>query len=1286
MSSLDHLRRQAHSTWKSTAQPVYDTLTNGAFSLLKAGTKKLCAPIFEGVAESATEKVHALWRGPPSTTGEKSEKSPIPQELVLLSTAIKTYLGSDHLQKAAGTLLTAFKRAGLSSTAEQIEEQFEFFSQEDAELIISLQESLQDFLEGNEMEEVFDVELQRFLVLCQNYGRALRTLVYKHVDKTLDEAVANKKEALACLNALLTLEERAPEQQKKSVCEQTAFALYPLYTESASEVLPQQQEKMSQLAETLISENPQFNIQQVQAVQAIVQAIPDPEKAVSDPELALIKKTQQQATRLLQQDTPSPSEGSSSSSISSMIQEGHRWFKILTQTGQNAVIEQATRTLSTLFIHCFAFISERIDTTSKHRQLIISILQPCIEQLQNAQKEGKWSTIKNALEQCFSSFQHRHVQMYLQGISLPFNPTYSASPVPDMLSIARSHKQNRAQPQAITAPMVDKMALQFEMRSIAYVSIQSVAILFGIPLSVERVSHLLRIEGRRELSEHPTLFRTRFFDEIDSTSVNTLNKWGAKCVYVVMHACSSVFIHSIIHAVKADILEWTKRPLDTKIGHFIHFFCNYFAVLSGAYTSVARTAPEGEKFILPLLKQAVNNPERNNGLTPEELYGAVISTALKFVRVNWTDTIHVLCDKSQISPHSPFAVLNPVIDVMHFIFKKTLQIIIFLPEMAVNYFLQKTTAWVILSNVQVHAMVNNQTDKMGKPLNATAFALNEYFLTKLQQIIGTVRMRLNQIDDSEYNLPPPDHRLNIGTLIHSILEVLHKTRKRTVQQLRQHDQSDRTILEGVQREGQEYALPLAEPSVATTLFTTLHTSLSEESLRESMFHTFRILDGTFDPQAQVTQLQFQAVEKGIGDLVDELIDALIKRALDDSWDLNNTRQRLEVRKFITAFREQTDIFITHIQRCYQTIQHDPSSQKKGAAIREMHVLIDSFLINQANALQKAGVNDYLCDGTKSELNRIFKELTARIKSISGHVLEMNALQTEIDANTLAANAYCEGHKALNQLCLHLKLSLSEMNPREVQRCVIKLNGQIHKLNSYPLHDEQFISLHNQLKANHSIMMTEARSISDLQKIVQHWTGFLALKQDKQTTVIQISRAYTQLTYLINELPDRMNLLHLLSVALNHNQPDELASISQQFLLTSRRLCAAHQHSLHRARLQIIEIAKRMEFYFGREELARHEISAKQQSIATKNDQLQQNIAAFRTWRKHVRVPPIVNVDFCNFTGWARQEIHALSVWQAKKVFEELRIAMIQPHVFECMTIEALKVFLKIYGPEHFKKP
>jgi hypothetical protein len=872
---------------------------------------------------------------------------------------------------------------------------------------------------------------------------------------------------------------------------------------------------------------------------------------------------------------------------------------------------------------------------------------------------------------------------------VPFKPSNYTSVVPDLLKIAKSHEETTEQPTEITPQMVEQMASGFKERSSCFVAMKAIEMLCGVALGESEMAHILNPSSDIPPSAYATIFQKTYFKHIDQSSINTVLKWGAKCFYHVIHGCASLFIHSAIDSVRKDMETWRKKGIKKKGKDVIRMARNIFFVMSGAYTSVARTKAEDEKDILQLLAEAVDAPKRNAGLRPKERYAALVQTALTFVRIDWTKKIARYFDASIVPPDSIFAFLNPVLDGVNFFCKKTLQGIAFLPQKILNFLIQRTTSFIVLRSIKLHTLVDEHLDKMADPLTPISFSLHLFGEKKIREIVELMRERLNQPQEAS-SIPSHDVRWEMEACVKILLEVLHKSHKLTVEELRQHDRSDRTFLEKMEREVKAYVIPQAMAPIAAALWPTLQETLSEKFLLEMEYNLFDIGNNAFNVQKNVAPEDFEVVDKEISDLTDELIDIIMQKILDDKLDLDNAKQQKEIHAFTETFKEHIDQFLLDVQEGNKIID-DPMvlEEQRAQSVKKVNAAMHTLIHQEVGALGKAGVNDRLHRGTNSQFNEMSKEFKDKIKPLSKKIKQMNKLQNEIEAHQGIIEAYTEAREALGTLVHTLRHPEEVFNHPEQYAAILDRHMQV--LGKQTLYDaNELIEQHKQLKESEKQLKSTQTSIVHLQNIEARWTAYIDRRlHDEDQENAEIGKLYKSIMRRASHLPEnhQMNLRDTLSQIHQSDNPAVLEELSDQF---NEDLADAQNDirtQLEEQRVELQTIRETMETHFQRMEHSETVIDDKRMELLRVNKELQADIEDLEVWEQEkVKDITIINFNPVPFMKWVQDTVHSLAVTETKKIMEEVRDFMLLPFVYKCVINQLGVKFLNKYGNRHVKKP
>jgi hypothetical protein len=1242
---------------------------------------------------------------------------PYPQEMGNLAKGIDAFIPIKQKKyQAIETLQQTIKENGFEANADHLRKRFPALSVMEADKIAAVV--------GKDLQQPFHVEeeggtlvfsddqmkiFQEVSGICKKYGtqtdEAVHSVFVSQLNGELnDDASPIVKNARAALENLLFPPKKVlnpvqfKERTSKAILDLCALsptpADAPLLTQ---ENLDKIRDVIILLAEWLddptLTKVPKASVPELQGAHQIVVALYDAQQGVLPRTFdnfthrmqAVGVQFKDMVTGFLPTDPDAPAEGEAT--VGGLFKKAKGWFDSLFVNVENAVTHQAVRAFSVVLEEMLAFVKDHLSSTNAIQEKNVKdAVAECIHQLQDARNHGSFAMLKLALANCFHVFAQPEREVYLQNIRMPFNPVNFTSVVPDLLNLAKAHEV-KEEPKKITPMMVEQMANRFKERSVFFIASKAIEGIFGI--AVEESDYAAIINPSQDIppSAFSTIFRTQFFLCIDRSKASSIGKWGAKCVYYVVQGFASLFVHTVIDSIRSEFDEWRKRDIREKGKNVLQLGRHIFSVISGAYASVGRTEPEYEKDIFSLLTDAVKSPARNAGLPPKKFYGALIMTALKFVRFNWIKQIGNYFDELPASSSGrPF--LQSILDGVNWFCKRTLQALVYIPQKFFNFLLQKTTGFFISRSVELDTVIDEHLGKLQDPLTPTSFAIHVVIEKKLREITELVQARLNKPDLEVENIPSTDIQIEVVTLIKSVLHVIEQSRKHTVHDLRQYEKADRTFFEQFQREVLEQVLPQARLPLSTTLWATLQEALSEESLLEMMYNTFAIADKTFERQENVTEQQFHAVDKGIADLGQTLIQMILKKILDDKLDINNIRQQAEISKFTATFKQKIEEFLLTISQLQRRIA-DPTTPERirRETVFEMNQAIHKFIYQEIEALGNAGINAYLHQGTKRQLNELAKELNNKITYLSQNIEAMHDLQEKLDTLEKAKTAFTGARDALRTLEHMLRYPQEGFNNPEHFAVLLEQHMAIlNKQTLYPC--EELIKQHNRFKEYQTQLKATQQTILHLQTVEGHWNGYIALKeQNLPENEARLSAAYRHLVRLIHLLPDQAQreLLASLFDVQRCVNPDLIPDLKARFTNAFEKTRIQKETEVQEIRMELGSVKEMMQPHLNNLEKAQLAIREQQALLLATNQGLLFDFAALETWEKSLTDVTIININFIDFMDWMQNTIHSLAVSETNKIMNEVRDVMLLPFVYTCMINQVGVKFLERYGKEYIKK-
>lgn len=922
---------------------------------------------------------------------------------------------------------------------------------------------------------------------------------------------------------------------------------------------------------------------------------------------------------------------SSPSEINGMVKEGMKIFNFLISHMENVLSKHVARSLSDLLSLVYTVIRDHLQNNGSQNQEIINSIHSCIERIQKAQREGSWEEMICSLKACFSVLKQQEV--YLQGIRLPFNPVGSySSAVPGLLDLVKSHENILRTPkksQRITLAKIERMASRLAQRSSAFVSIKIVEHLFRLKIKRSTYPELLQVQDSTPVSAYPKLFRDRFFQYINSSCTNPLYKWTAKIAYLIVHRCAGFYIDLAIDEVKIVFFQWQKKDINTKAKHIIQWTRNCFSIISGVQNQVAHTSPERERDIFLLFNEAIQSPSRNGGLSSKEFYDAMIKTSLQFVRIRWTERVSNHFDFYKIHPNSRFSFMNPFLDPIKFLCKKPIQLFLFFPQTILNFILQKLMGFLIVHSIDLASFIDENLELLRDPLTPISFSIHQLIYTQMSKIAKLIHTRMHLDDNTDLNKQlAPDQQLEVSSCVNSLLEVLANGRHHTVRRLNQHFEADRTLQEHISRELEENSLPQAMPAVALTIWTALQAILKESELLALFHDVLTITDSAFEPPP-VTELPFKAIDKGINDLTNEILESMIYYLLNDKLDYNNAKQQRAIAKFTITFKSQTKNFMSDINRQMVIIENSTHSfEDRTRAIREMVILAHSFLNKRIEELGKADGNFFLHPETKNQLHLLTKEFKEKIHPISRIFNEMMRLQNQLNVLEISTTSLPAARDLVHNITdiLGTLTERTQGNEANVFQALEQLNHHMERLRN-----------------------SASEQIGEL---AEFHSQFLK-------TQMKVQSAYKNASLL------RKN--------------------SRLFIQAHRRLMTLAQRNLAYEQHRLKNIKAEMDFYFIRE--INRAIKKKTHNtplIPEKNTLLKFHLTALASWEKQVRTMTLHNIVFFNHIEWIQQMIHSFALSRTKAMVDEIRAAFIQRHFYECFIRQAVLSLLQSHGKQFLK--
>lgn len=709
---------------------------------------------------------------------------------------------------------------------------------------------------------------------------------------------------------------------------------------------------------------------------------------------------------------PNPSSGTSATAsgdwISNLLSRGRSFLNSLLSGAGNALSRQAACSLATLVRVAFEKIREQVHQSDPHSPLLGTV-DPMIQRISHAIAQGSWEELTGVLEEAFRFMQDQLV--YLQGVRLPLNPVRNhQSAIPNFLDNINSHRNTLAPPtqripQKVTEEMIQRQAKLIAMRSSSYAPARFVLEkICGINGTSAFYAEIYRPALDPVDANLALTFRQRVFEKIDASPRNFILKWLAKGVYDIVHPIASFYIHSILKRTLKEIMQWIKPSSPTQESKeevLTKFLRNWLAVTSGAYNQVANTPPAQTRDLTTMMEEALRDPARLGGLTEQQLYASVGKAALDTFgpRIKWSEMIDNYF-KKEIPPHSPIYFLNPVAKVLNVFCSFCLRALVFVPQWLGNQTLQ-AGAKLAFGYTTVLKDVSEQTIESLRRNTSTSFMMHSVIFRLQQNILKLLQQNLNE--DAAVGARPVSNNHNIKKieltgLVEYALEILNKGQyARTQDRLRNYLNHRMSLRDWLGHELENTFLPGVMQTAVETISVALQAVSQEDELQQMLHDGLQAANEAFNASQPVSDEEFAALEKGIREMTDQILETAIFHAVGDLFDFTQEKQKKGISLFVSTLKTQTGSFAAQVVPAIQEIANNPllSATTLQQKITSLVESSSKYNQNRLDALSQADGSRVFHTETKYRFNEMSKELlrlgsplSARLNQMKVHVDEM----------------------------------------------------------------------------------------------------------------------------------------------------------------------------------------------------------------------------------------------------------------------------------------------------------
>jgi len=424
---------------------------------------------------------------------------------------------------------------------------------------------------------------------------------------------------------------------------------------------------------------------------------------------------------------------------------------------------------------------------------------------------------------------------------------------------------------------------------------------------------------------------------------------------------------------------------------------NWLAVTSGAYNQVASMPPSQIRDFNQMMEDAIKMPERNGGLKQNELFAATAKTVLEAFgpRIKWDETVEQYF-QAQIPASSPLHFLNPLVLGLNVFCSFCIKSVLFAPQWVGNFLLQNGAK----AAFNFMPVLQNYSDQAIESLRRTSpasYSAQRVLYRQLQKVLQSLQQGLNEEANSAGALRSRDtniKRVEIAGLVEYLIEVLNKSQFRTRDRLNDYLNHQAPLRNRGERELDDTFIPEVIETVVMTISVSLSAITQEEEMRRMLYDGLCIANEMFDEKQPVTDADFAAVEKGIRELTDQILETAIQHAVDEKFDFTNQKQKRGIAHFVRTLKEQSNAFALQME------QWSRESSIQTANPADLHSKITSmiecssrFNRDRVDALGRVDGNHNFHTETKHHLNEMSRQLSSHCNPLAGR---LNTMKTHAD--------------------------------------------------------------------------------------------------------------------------------------------------------------------------------------------------------------------------------------------------------------------------------------------------
>lgn len=525
--------------------------------------------------------------------------------------------------------------------------------------------------------------------------------------------------------------------------------------------------------------------------------------------------------------------------------------------------------------------------------------------------------------------------------------------------------------------------------------------------------YIQMIRNSRTADNPAAELRRLVFAQIDQSGVWFFTKWFAKLSYMIATPVLSYILGKFAKKLTLDMEEFLTQGQASNFAglqnHLIDKLTDYLTTLSGAYTRVAEN-PNPDSRMSIMIQDELGRPQFNGGFATADLYNEVVTKALSDYRltIDWSQSINDYVSNFAFDPSSPFAFLSPVAQFTLHIFAAIANVLLFIPEWGTNVILNYSAKRIITENELLDKLVKSSLSSL-EDRGGYTHSFNLILRDLLQDVwamVSTPEFDAEPVQESQATSDGRQQQMRV--LIKTLFEVLAKKKYDTPQDLRRALQSP-GFLDEIR---QTFDTQVSEGVIQATIDILLYVfekKLTSGELRKQTFNLLATVNRTFEEErAPASEGEMLATQQSIADLLNNILNKVIGKAIDAKFDLNKEYQERDLVRVVNEMKASANEFVPDQHAKIQAIRD--GLPEDGSALMEVVLTSNrEFQSKQITTINRNVTRNNYLDGTvKAELTRQYDQLA---RSLSSDQAYQQNLDQAIEVQRAVTHDFIQRHNA-----------------------------------------------------------------------------------------------------------------------------------------------------------------------------------------------------------------------------------------------------------------------------------